>query len=394
MRQPEGLYLVLREPAGTGALLMKAGLQNVALTVASILVACILVEGGLHVFGPEVLMLGDPYVFNKFDPVLGWSGLPNHRGVFIRTEFAHSIESNSLGMRDREVVEKRGDEFRVAVLGDSFTWGVGAAYGARFTEVVEALDPRINALNFGVSGYSPIQYLLQIDQVLSFKPDYVIVTFCLGNDLFENISPSPYLRPKPYAELSADGSKLEIAGYPLSEPKVIGLASYSRLLNLTERGLSHIIRSWTGPGPAASDDAMLISDRWLHARSETLTARQQRQVGNTYKVNELLLDSIRQRVENAIGPHRLAVVLAPTKSEYGLTSHLPADADRNIVAEHLLASLSLLGIPAIDGRTAISAEDFWKRDAHWRPSGHAKLGKLIADYLASVMPQAPHAAVP
>ena len=54
------------------------------------------------------------------------------------------------------ITDKRKDEFRVAFLGDSFTWGVGTPYGERFTEIVESLNPKINALNFGVTGYSPV----------------------------------------------------------------------------------------------------------------------------------------------------------------------------------------------------------------------------------------------
>src|SRR5262249_55474855 len=159
--------------------------------------------------------MGNQYVFFQFDPLLGWANLPNSHGQFSRLEFRHAVDINSLGMRDREVTDKRPNELRVAFLGDSFTWGVGATYGERFTEVLERLDPRVNALNFGVSGYSPIQYLLQIDKVLAFKPDYVIVAFCLGNDLTDNLTPDPYRHPKPYATLSDDGSKIDIKGYPL-----------------------------------------------------------------------------------------------------------------------------------------------------------------------------------
>src|SRR5262249_46299692 len=142
---------------------MKSFLQNFGLTLAACLIALAGVEVALRIWGPEVVTLGNQFVFFRFDPVLGWANLENTHGTFTRLEFSNTIDINSIGMRDAEVADKRNGEFRVAVLGDSFTWGLGAEYGERFTEVVEALDPSINVLNFGVTGFSPIQYLLQLD---------------------------------------------------------------------------------------------------------------------------------------------------------------------------------------------------------------------------------------
>ena len=259
---------------------------------------------------------------------------------------------------------------------------MGAAYGDRFTEVVERLDPKINALNFGVSGYSPIQYLLEIDKVLSLKPDYVIVTFCLGNDLTDNVRPDPYVRPKPYALLSAAESHLEIKGYPLVDTKetgtrLIGAASALRVVGFIEYQLDRLQRK--------RGDADVIDWQWLYAPPETLAADQQQKVALVYKVNELLLGAIRARIDAALGPGHFAVLLAPTKFEYGLDPGLPHDADYDAVARALLDELARLQIPAIDGRSAIAAGDFWKLDGHWRPSGHEKIGKLLTGYLDGVM---------
>ena len=100
-----------------------------------------------------------------------------------------------------------------------------------------------------------------------------------------------------------------------------------------------------------------------------------------FKINELLLDAIRQRVDREIGPNRFAVALAPTKAEY-----LPAAPlfDPSLVPTGVLASLRRLDIPAIDGRPALTPADFWEIDGHWKPSGHRKFGDMIAQYLAAV----------
>ena len=143
---------------------MKTFLQNVGLVLVSAVISLSGIDIGLRICGPDVFFMGNQFVFYRYDPVLGWSNLPNMQGQFSRIEFSYPVQINSLGMRDVEPADARKGEFKVAFMGDSFTWGVGAAYGERFTEVVEALDPRINALNFGVSGFAPVQYLLQIDQ--------------------------------------------------------------------------------------------------------------------------------------------------------------------------------------------------------------------------------------
>jgi lysophospholipase L1-like esterase len=365
---------------------MTARLQNLALFVASSLICLFVIEVSLRIWGPEVLALGNQYVFYKFDPVLGWTNLPESRGRFSRIEFSFPVEINALGMRDKEVEARRSDEFRVAFQGDSFTWGVGAAYGERFTEVVESLDPSINALNFGVSGFSPIQYLFQLDRVLALKPDFVIVVFCLGNDLTDNVEYNPYNHPKPYGKLSSDGSRLEIGGYPLPEDKevgtrLLGASSFSRIVGLIEFVRDHIRRKRAEEAAIGKDMVRAIGGQLLYAKAGNLTAQEQEQVAFFYKVNELILKAMRDRLDAAIGPGRFAVLLAPTKFEYGIGLGNP-NADPNAIANGVLASLARLSIPAIDGRTVIEPSDFWTVDAHWRPSGQRKIGALVAKFLA------------
>jgi hypothetical protein len=129
----------------------------------------------------------------------------------------------------------------------------------------------------------------------------------------------------------------------------------------------------------------VIEDRWLYEPPESLTAEQREKVAMVYKVNELLLADIRKRVAARLGPDRFVILLAPTKFEYGLDPRLSPDANHNAVADALLETLARQQIPAIDGRKAITAADFWKGDGHWRPSGHEKIGKLLAGYLEAVM---------
>ena len=108
-------------------------------------------------------------------------------------------------------------------------------------------------------------------------------------------------------------------------------------------------------------------------------------------VNELLIEAMRKKVETAIGPDRFAVLLVPTKYEYGMENLVPRNGDPATVAEQIRASLSRLGIPSIDARPALTPAEFWKVDAHWRPAGHKKIGELLTRYLGTAIAQAPAA---
>jgi hypothetical protein len=364
--------LTLAKPKTSSA---KTVLQNAAVVVIATLISLAGIEICLRVWGPDVLALGDINVFYRFDPVLGWDNLPNAHGYLTRAEYNTEVSNNSLGMRDVEIGVKQPGEYRVAFLGDSFTWGVGASYGERFTEVIGKLDPGIHTLNFGVSGFSPVQYLFQIDRVFALKPDYVVLVFCLGNDITDNAEYRPYDHPKPYATLSTDGTRFEIAGYPLLEtthgPALYGAASSLRIVGVTKLAID----SMTKPR------GDIVRGAFIYSPPETLAPEHLATVVSLYKINELLLDAIRQRIDQEMGPHHFAVALAPTKADY-----LPPAPgfDPNLVPNGVLASLRRLDIPAIDGRPAIAPADFWEIDGHWKPSGHRKFGELIAQYLASV----------
>jgi len=77
-------------------------------------------------------------------------------GTYKREEFEYTISINRYGMRQHPVSTKRkAGDYSIAVLGDSFVWGIGVADEDRFTEFLERELPGTEVLNFGVSGYGP-----------------------------------------------------------------------------------------------------------------------------------------------------------------------------------------------------------------------------------------------
>ena len=108
--------------------------------------------------------------------------------------------SNPWGFRERNVsIPKPEGIYRIAVVGDSFTYGQGIIENARFTNLIE---DRLNqnggqyeVLNFGRPGAETIDHLNIVDNfVTRISPDYVLLQWFIndveGHD--KTGRPSPY----------------------------------------------------------------------------------------------------------------------------------------------------------------------------------------------------------
>jgi len=100
------------------------------------------------------------------------------------------FRTNHKGLRDQEYpLEKKDQSLRIAVLGDSFTMPEGVPIEDAWHSVLERRlkeeYPELNSevINFGVAGYSLIQYRATIEKkALQFQPDAILIGFCGAND--------------------------------------------------------------------------------------------------------------------------------------------------------------------------------------------------------------------
>ncbi len=95
---------------------------------------------------------------------------------------------SSQGLNDRYFpISKPSDVYRIAVIGDStsFGWQVGSKNS--FPKILERIlneqkDKKFEVINFSVPGYNTSQeFEILKEKVVKFKPDMVILVYC-GND--------------------------------------------------------------------------------------------------------------------------------------------------------------------------------------------------------------------
>lgn len=114
------------------------------------------------------------------------------KGICVWGKEGYSISYvNSLGMRNREIAPKRNDEFRILLIGDSYTEGYQVDANKIFAAILEKnLNTKqkikhINVINGGKAGNSPADYIYSANfYKKALKPDFVVIQIN-SNDLKE-----------------------------------------------------------------------------------------------------------------------------------------------------------------------------------------------------------------
>jgi hypothetical protein len=98
------------------------------------------------------------------------------------TAWGKELRTNRLGFRDRNaaIAPKQPGEFRIIVLGASFTVSAGVDYEAIYTSLLEKqlrqAFPDVKVINLAVGGYNIVQSALVLQEVgLGLEPDLVLV---------------------------------------------------------------------------------------------------------------------------------------------------------------------------------------------------------------------------
>ena len=152
---------------------------------------------GLLIAEVALRIIGYTYpVFYTTDLVRGYALQPGISGWY-RKEGTAYVRINSEGLRDREHAKpKPADTLRIVVLGDSYAEALQVPLEDAFPVVMEQRlqscpafkGKRIEAINFGVSGYGTAQELLTLrEKVWDYAPDIVLLAVTTNNDITDNV---------------------------------------------------------------------------------------------------------------------------------------------------------------------------------------------------------------
>lgn len=277
---------------------MKRLAVNLALVVASLLVALVLGEAALRALGFSYPSFWLP------DEVTGSRLRPGSEG-WSRAEGEAFVKVNSRGLRDREhALPKPPGVYRIAVLGDSYAEALQVELEETFWWLLAqrlqacAFQPgrRIEAVNFGVSGYGTAQQLLTLrHRAWDYSPDLVLLAFFPGNDVRNNSPALEGEKRKPFfvlrgGELALDASFAKEPGflearqaashraalqdlrlYQLLRKLRAGNDGAHKLASLGEPGLDdNVLRE---PPDSAWRDAWAVTEKLLVAMRDETAAR-------------------------------------------------------------------------------------------------------------------------
>ena len=196
-----------------------SGLRASVVVLCVSIVACALIgEWVVASVSPQatmsVVLRSSPRIFRESD-LLPYELLPNAESVHSATEFSIPIRINSLGYRGGEFDPCKREQFRILVVGDSFTFGHGCTAEETYASVLERVlagerrGREVEVINAGYAACNyPDTYYLYLKKIgLELEPDLVIVGFFMGNDV-DRQGKSPHK----WVDVDPEGLPLRIAG--------------------------------------------------------------------------------------------------------------------------------------------------------------------------------------
>lgn len=156
----------------------------------------------------------------QYDARLGWRLTPGWEGEHRHHDFRARYRINGEGFRHDPArpAARRGRV--IAVLGDSFTFGLGVNDDETFVSRLNRDGPH-TYLNLALPGSSTDQQALLLEEVLPrYRPDEVWLVVYVGNDLLDNQRDRPLQvhAAKPYFVLHAGELRLSNSPVPPAPP--------------------------------------------------------------------------------------------------------------------------------------------------------------------------------
>ena len=322
----------------------------------------------------------------RYDATLGWALSPGWSGRHHHHDFDVGYSINKRGFRADPAMQ--GDTPRVAVLGDSFTFGLGVEDAETFVSRLNADSQRGAFLNMGMPGYSTDQQILLFRRTYDLEHvDTVVLVVYLANDLFDNTLRFPLQADhgKPFFSLE-QGGRLVLQNSPVpttAKPAAARSADLSSLVLGGERPATSLLERTLGQTHIARRLGLFQSQTMLSA------GVLQRRFDSYVDLFIALAGELQRQVAGRGA--RLVVALLPGASYVEQPGSLSAQYQQYLREQLLRRMADMTDVAVIDLASALrqavvdGGEVFYfPNERHLNARGHQFVSRELADYLAGV----------
>jgi hypothetical protein len=178
------------------ALFSMKTLTKCAVVLVSFSLTALACEGGLRLLGwpsPGLYVNGRGPLHLRQPGRAGGAYPPDSIGRLRHYEYDVGWVTNSRGFREREPTQKGAGEWRIGLLGDSFTAGIGVETGQRFgdlwSESVRRRKPNVTLWNLGSPECGTACEAAILEGADGqYQLDELVLAFYGGNDVQDNVS--------------------------------------------------------------------------------------------------------------------------------------------------------------------------------------------------------------
>jgi hypothetical protein len=348
---------------------MRSFLANVGLAVLATLLALVGAEVAMQI------LYGDA----GYEKSPG----PNSEYRMDGLEFKTVIRTNSLNMRDGEIHPRREGEYRIAFLGDSFTFGLGVNVEERWPDLLAGSLTQggrpIYGINAGGRGkYSREQFEFFREHADLFDPDLVLVQVFTGNDFVDALRRLRQAHPRAGAD--------EVERERDDRFRPIRYLLRDRPIYLLELAWHALLRF-----DAVHDLLFRLNLRYSNRAIllREYPELEQQQAAEVLGGLAAIHDWTRShgvRMAVIVVPDKIQVwqreLLNPERYDYAKPDRVVRDfcAARDIP---VLDFLELYDGMPMEERKAY----YYARDLHWNPEGHQHAAVEVARFLQSLDPE-------
>lgn len=150
-------------------------LVNISLLIAVVIIFLLTFE--------VVLRLTSAKPVSEFNRIVETNDSRNYKNMpnYGYVENGISYRMNDDGLRDDKNYSENKSTFRIALLGDSVTFGLNVDLNETFGKLIEK-ELKIEVLNFGVQGYDTLSEIETLKaQALKYNPDLILLNFIMND---------------------------------------------------------------------------------------------------------------------------------------------------------------------------------------------------------------------